>query len=255
MKKITIFCVAITVQTGVAQRIPTGPHDVEAGNSRYMNICASCHGQDGDQVAGVDLGHGKFRRANNDRDLVNIIRNGIPGTGMPANKMPEDAASAVVAYLHSMAADNARNTSAAGDPARGAALFQGKGDCMSCHRIGTNGSRLGPDLTEIGRLRRSAELERSIVDPDAEIAPQNRFARVVTQDGTTVTGRLLNHDAFTVLLMDNKEQLRAFDRTTLREFTIDDKHSTMPSYRGRLSDREISDLVSYLAKQKGTNLQ
>src|SRR5689334_9692276 len=37
-----------------------------------------------------------------------------------------------------------------GDPARGKAIYEGKGDCASCHRINGVGSRLGPDLSDIG---------------------------------------------------------------------------------------------------------
>jgi hypothetical protein len=71
-----------------------------------------------------------------------------------------------------------------------------------------SGSRLGPDLSEIGRLRHSTDIEQSIVDPDSFILPSNRFVRLVTRDGATVSGRLLNQDAFTVQLLDSKEQLR-----------------------------------------------
>src|ERR1700674_1021621 len=37
-----------------------------------------------------------------------------------------------------------------GDPARGKAIYEGKGDCASCHRINGVGGRLGPDLSDIG---------------------------------------------------------------------------------------------------------
>jgi len=237
-----------------AQRRDPDPHDVEAGSVRYLSICASCHGQDGDQVSGVDLAHGTFRRATTDQGLIDIIRNGIPGTGMPANKMSESAAGAVVSYLHAMAADNTRNTSSKGDPVHGKALFEMRG-CDGCHRIGQKGSRVGPDLTEIGKYRRSVELEREILNPGAQIAPQNRFVKVVTLDGSTVTGRLLNQDTFTVLLMDPTETLRSFDRVDLRQVTIEDTSSSMPSFRGKLNEQELADLVAYLNQQKGIALK
>ena len=37
------------------------------------------------------------------------------------------------------------------------------------------------------------------------------------KDGTTVTGRLLGHDTFTVQLLDTQEQLRSFAKSDLRE--------------------------------------
>ena len=92
-------------------------------------------------------------------------------------------------------------------------MFDGKGACATCHRVNGNGSRLGPDLSNIGQLRRAVELETSLVDPDAEILGTNRFYRVVTKDGTTTTGRLLNLDTFTVQLLDTKEQLRSFEKS------------------------------------------
>jgi len=230
---------------------PVDPHDVEAGEQRYHTICVSCHGADGDQVPGIDLGHGKFVHATTDQQLVDIVIHGIPGSGMPANTMPESHAAAIVAYLHSMAESAARNTGH-GDAARGRAVFEGKGGCRGCHRVKGEGSRLGPDLSEVGRLSPSVDLEHSILDPDARVLPPHRFVRVVTSDGVTITGRLLNHDTFSVEVMDAQENLRSFDKSQLREFTFLE-HSPMPSFRGKLSDQEVADLVSYLTTLKGAN--
>ena len=74
--------------------------------------------------------------------------------------------------------------------------------------------------------------------------------RLVTRDGATMTGRLLNQDAFTVQLLDSKEQLRTMLRADLKEFAFIDK-SPMPSYRGKLSPQEMTDLVSYLVSLQG----
>ena len=78
--------------------------DIEDGGRVFRNTCANCHGPDGDEVAGIDLGRGQFRRAMTDQDLVQIIRNGIPGTPMPASNFSEEQAEQVVAYLRSVAA-------------------------------------------------------------------------------------------------------------------------------------------------------
>jgi putative heme-binding domain-containing protein len=112
------------------------------------------------------------------------------------------------------------------------------------------GSRTGPDLSDIGRLRHSTDLERAILEPDAQILPSNRFVRVVTRDDVSVSGRLLNQDIFTVQLIDSKEQLRSFEREHLKELTFLDK-SPMPAFRDKLSAAEIADLVSYLVSLQG----
>ena len=109
-----------------------------------------------------------------------------------------------------------------------------------------------PDLNsvrKVGQLRRSVEIETSLVDPDKEILGGNRFYRVVTRDGVTTTGRLLNLDTFTVQILDSKEQLRSFQKANLRDFGFVEK-SPMPSYRDKLSAQELADVVSYLVSLK-----
>jgi putative heme-binding domain-containing protein len=136
-----------------------------------------------------------------------------------------------------------------GDTTRGRELFDGKGKCASCHRVNGVGSRLGPDLSKVGQLRRAADLEQSLIEPAAEVLPTNRFYRVVTKGGTTVTGRLLNHDTFTVQIMDAKEELRTFNKADLKEYGF--APSPMPSYKSTFNQQELADVVSYLVSLKG----
>jgi len=223
--------------------------DIQAGDLAFRNTCANCHGPDGDTVAGIDLGRNVFRRAKTDQDLVQIIRAGVAGTGMPASDMSVAQAEQIVAYLRSVAATK-RSTSGAGNLDRGKALFDGKGACAACHRVNGIGSRVGPDLSNVGQLRRAIELETSVIDPGKDIFYTNRTYRVVTKDGQTVTGRLLNLDSFAVLMIDSKEQLRSFEKSNLRDFGIMDT-SPMPSYKDKLSAPELADIVSYLISLKG----
>lgn len=223
--------------------------DVRDGEQFYLASCTGCHGPEGDAVFGVDLAHGQFRRASTDEDLVRIIRTGIPGTSMPPGNFSEAQAGTIVAYLRSLS--SSLTSSVPGDPDRGKTLFEGKGACLTCHRVNSTGSRLGPDLSDIGQFRRAPELERSLVDPSNEVLPQNRSYRVVTRDGGTITGRLLNHDSFTVQLIDGNEQLRSFSKSSLREYAFVDV-SPMPSYRDKLSAEELTDLVRYLVALRST---
>ncbi len=225
------------------------PGDVQEGEGLFIENCAICHGPEGDAVPGVELARGKFKHASSDEELSQIIKNGIPGTAMPPGNFHEHQLTALIAYLRSMSAA-APETVVLGNAARGKGIFEGKGQCLNCHRADGKGSYLGPDLTDIGVRRRAAQLERSILDPDAEILPQNRSFRVVTKDGTKVVGKLLNLDTFTVQMMDSHEQLRSFEKTNLKEFGFVDK-SPMPSYKDKLSSEELSDLIAYLVTIKG----
>jgi quinoprotein glucose dehydrogenase len=140
-----------------------------------------------------------------------------------------------------------------GDAARGKVIFEGKGNCLSCHRVQANGSRSGPDLTGIRSLHRATPeyLERALVDPDADVAKENRGVRVILKKGgAVVTGRLLSQDIFTLQLVDRQGSLKSFSKSELGETTYITK-GLMPSYKGKLSKQEIDDIVSYLTSLKG----
>ena len=225
------------------------PGDIEEGARLFRTNCVQCHGPEGDLIPGVDLGHGKFRRASTQDGLIRIIQNGIPGTAMPPNNIQDYQAEIILAYLRSVATAG-HSVSGNGNAARGKALFEGKGECLSCHRVSGNGSRVGPDLSEIGVLRRTVELEQSLLDPNAEVLPQNRYYRAVTRGGETVTGRLLNADTFTVQILDSKERLVSLPRSNLRESGFVET-SPMPSYRDKLNTQERADVIAYLSSLKG----
>jgi len=238
-----------------APRTAAAQHETAAdlldGERAFKNSCANCHGPDGDVIPGIDLGRGRFRRPMSDEDLVRIIRTGIPNTPMPASQMTVEQAQKIVAYLRNRAA-GVRSSVAAGDPLRGKTAFERtsrSGGCTSCHRVGPSGSRVGPDLTDVGSRRSAVEIERALVDPAAEVAPANRSYRVVLKDGTTVTGRLLGHDTFSVQLLDSREQLRSFAKSDLRELGF--VATPMPSYRATMTPQEIADVVSYLSSLRG----
>ncbi len=217
---------------------------IEEGRTIYGAVCANCHGPDGDQISGIDFSRGQFRRPFTDDELNGIIRRGMPGTPMPPTNVPEAQAARIVAYLRSMSA-GLRESAVAGDRARGEGVFTGKGTCAGCHTVNGRGGRRGPDLSAIGSVRRAAELERSILDPAAEVLPQNRSYRVVTRDGRSISGRLLNQDTFTVQLLDGSDRLRSFEKAALKEHAFAD--TIMPSFRGKLDSQELADLIAYLA--------
>lgn len=132
----------------------------------------------------------------------------------------------------------------------GATIVAGTGKCLTCHRIEKAGSRSGPDLTDIGAVRTADQLRAALLDPDAEILPENRRYRVVTREGVTTVGTLLNHDTFQVLMRDAKEQLRSFQKADLREHGFVEG-SAMPSYRTTLSPQQLADVIAYLSTLKG----
>jgi len=235
-----------------AQEHGVTPEMIQRGANVYFSNCINCHGPDGDGVSGVNLASNQFRKARTDRDLIDIVRKGIPGTPMPPGNFSEEQAGFIVAYLHSMASSprSVLAGTSAGDAGRGQAIFEGKGQCLNCHRVSDTGSFVGPDLSAVGSARRRADLETSLLDPSAEIRQENRTLRAVSRDGATITGVLLNQDTYSLQILDPKGRLVSLQKARLRDFEILTK-SPMPSYKDKLTPQEIADVVSYLGTLKG----
>lgn len=126
--------------------------------------------------------------------------------------------------------------------------------CLSCHRVDGNGSYAGPYLGDVGANHSAEQIRASLVSPSKELAPQNRSVRLVTQDGTTVVGNLLNQDGFSVQLIDASGHLLSFERANLRDFTIITANS-MPPYANKMASENLSLLIKYLETLTGTTQQ
>jgi hypothetical protein len=135
-----------------------------------------------------------------------------------------------------------------GDPARGERLFR-ESDCLSCHRLGTEGSFAGPDLSAVGSRRSLRHLTDSLVDPNRDVRPRYRIASVVEPSGARTRGFLLDEDRHTVQLLDLDGALRSFSRQELASFETS-RESIMPPYDGVFDERELKDLVSFLATRR-----
>ena len=240
--------VALTLFAGL--QLDAQQSRIDAGQQLYRANCYVCHGEDGQSIPGVNL-RGDIRRASTDEELSRLILGGIPGTGMPPTNLPEPQRQALVAYIRSMHAPLKTSEAFKGDAAQGLAIFEGKGGCINCHRVGATGSHFGPELTGIGSVRQPAYLEHALLDPNDSIAPQNRIVRAVTKDGAVIQGRRLNEDTHTIQLIDQKDRLISLEKSDLRECVLL-KTSPMPSYKDKLTSQELADVVAYLISLKGS---
>jgi putative heme-binding domain-containing protein len=222
--------------------------DIAYGAALYTSRCVTCHGTQGDGIGGVNLRSGRFRNAVIDRDLERFIRTGSPA-GMPAFDLDSAEMAGIIAYLRNMNVFDAAVVKI-GDAARGRGIFDGKGACTTCHRVDVEGSRVAPNLSDIGATRSAGSLQRSLIDPTSQMMPINRPVRVVTKDGTIINGRRLNEDTYSLQIIDDRERLHSLVKADVRDYTIS-KTSPMPSYKGTLSDDEIADVLAYLLSLKG----
>jgi cytochrome c oxidase cbb3-type subunit 3 len=225
------------------------PQGVEQGGALFQTHCTYCHGARGEGGRGADLTTGQYRRGGSDASLYASIRNGIPGTEMPAVRATDDEVWKMVAFVKRLGNAGLREK-ATGDPVAGKTIYEGKGGCAACHSIGHDGGSLGPDLSDVGRRRDLKYLEESLINPEADVPIRYRAIQVVTKSGQKIAGIRLNEDDISIQLRDEKDNLRSFLKNNLREVGHD-KPSIMPPYGSTLSKKEIEDVVSYLSSLRG----
>lgn len=130
------------------------------------------------------------------------------------------------------------------DAKRGRVLFE-KANCIKCHRFGSLGEGIGPDLSTLkGRFTRRDTLE-AILYPSKVISDQYRGSVILTKNGQTFTGLAAPQgDTITILQQDGS-------RVTLRKDEIEQMvASTVSPMPDRLLDNftveEIADLLAFL---------
>ena len=247
-----VFTVAahLAAQNAPPNQQAPSDHFVVDGARLYIQQCSVCHGTNGDLINGVDLRAGRFLTVRTDEDLTRLLATGRPAAGMPSFAvLHSDETRAIIAYIRSNF-DATTEGVQIGNAARGAALFEGKGGCTTCHRVNGRGAYTATDLTEIGTMRTPASLQRALLDPAQAILPANRQVRVVTRDGRTIRGRRLNEDSFTIQLIDEQSRLVSLSKADLRSFELVPT-SSMPSFQNTLTADERADVIAYLLSLKG----
>jgi putative heme-binding domain-containing protein len=220
----------------------------EAGRGIFRIYCSPCHGIHAEGGRGPDLTRGVYSAGERDSDLLAVISNGVPGTEMPsfAVGLGDENIWRVVAYLRSATRRDVEK--ATGDPAAGDKLFWGKGSCGQCHRVGTRGGRMGPDLTRVGRSRSLHYLRESVVSPNADLTPGFATVTVVTRDGKKIAGVQRGYDNFSAQLMDSRENYYSFLRSDVTSISREFR-SLMPDGYGKLfTASELDDIVAYLSR-------
>jgi len=255
IKKITacmalLASVILLTQQSLAQEV--GDHQytsdaIQAGSRVYTQQCALCHGPQGALVDGVDLRRGQFRTVQSDDDLRNVITTGAAEGQMPAFSLRAEELNGIVAFIRA-GFDPDGVAVRIGDPVRGRELFNGRGDCASCHRVNGAGPRTAPDLSSIGVVRTPASLQRNMLDPVTALLPINRPIRMVTRNEETIVGRRLNEDTYTVQVIDSQERLRSIRKSDLVSYEISDAPSKQPT---TLNSDEVADVIGYLLTLRG----
>jgi putative heme-binding domain-containing protein len=223
---------------------------IDHGRAIYRSNCAFCHGLTGTGGRGPNLVSGQLKP---DAELKTIVKNGIPGSTMPAfaNFDPSELNSLVLFMKH-LAGTNRTPEKVNGNPKLGRELYSKLG-CSNCHQVGTEGSTYGPELTRIGNARPVHYLRESITEPGADIPEQFEGVTVVTKDGKRFTGIRANEDTFSVQIRMPDQTYRSFIKADVKE-VVHEKRSLMPAYKN-LKPGELENLVAYMASLRAAAQQ
>ncbi len=136
------------------------------------------------------------------------------------------------------------------DNGRRLLLETGGIQCKNCHRIGTQGQSLGPDLTQIGKKLDREKLLESLVDPSKTIDALFTSYLLETTDGRVVSGLLSKQDDREVVLMQaDRREVRVAARDVER--MVPQRKSLMPELLlSELTADQVRDILEYLTQLK-----
>jgi quinoprotein glucose dehydrogenase len=143
-----------------------------------------------------------------------------------------------------------RECIAGGNADRGRQIFFERVEvsCVRCHRVGSVGGEVGPNLSVIGTKPRQYLLE-AIADPNRTIAEGFETVVVITDEGLSHSGIIKAQDDTTMTLINADGKTILLDKDS-----IDDQvpgRSSMPAdIMKQLTPRELRDLVEYLSTLK-----
>lgn len=134
-----------------------------------------------------------------------------------------------------------------GDVGRGRELFfSEKTKCVTCHRVGNQGGKVGPDLTTIGANRAARDLLESIVFPSATMVRDYEPYIVSTVDGQVFSGLIARETVDTLFVQQQTGEPIAIARGDIDELASGTV-SIMPSgLEQALNEAELADLIAYL---------
>ncbi len=134
-----------------------------------------------------------------------------------------------------------------GDAFRGKTTYLGR--CSVCHRAGSDGMELGPDLVTV-KSRGRDSLLTAILDPHREVAPQYIAYEVNTKDGNAYLGVITRDDATGLALKIMGGAEVAVPRVMVRGSSSSGKSLMPEGLEAGLSVQDMADLLTFIEALK-----
>lgn len=127
---------------------------------------------------------------------------------------------------------------------------QGKGSCIACHRVGDLGGIVGPNLSQIGGIRKERDLLESIIFPNNTLARDYETQVFELRSGESVMGVVRSHAAEGIIIADVAGQTRTLPHDQIvSQVTL--PSSLMPmGLENTMTRQEMLDMIAFLLSQK-----
>jgi putative heme-binding domain-containing protein len=136
---------------------------------------------------------------------------------------------------------------AKGDGLNGHIIFQAR--CASCHKFGTEGHTLGPDLATV-KSGGKDKLLIAILDPNREVAPNFASYAVDTKDGESITGILASENANSVTLRMAGGAESVIPRANITSLQSQGRSLMPEGLEEGLKPQDIADLLEFIVGAK-----
>lgn len=134
-----------------------------------------------------------------------------------------------------------------GDAKVGKQLFNDqRTKCSVCHRIGTQGGQVGPDLTKIGGKFDRPHLIDSLLYPSRQIGYGYETKVILTSDGKTTSGIQKESNDRSITLADAGGQTIVIERDAIEDSKVSTTSIMPTGLANQLSHEEFTDLIAYL---------
>jgi putative heme-binding domain-containing protein len=137
-----------------------------------------------------------------------------------------------------------------GNPEKGQAVYQAH--CKTCHRIGSEGTDFGPELSLIGDKLSKEGLFQSIIYPNQGINNGYEGYIIHLKDGGVLSGLIMSETSDEMLLRQPGSYEQRLKKTEIKETEMMDQ-SLMTELAGVMSQQQLVDLVEYLSTLKKEN--
>src|SRR5690606_30940178 len=188
-----------------------------------------------------------------DDSTLLLWRNDASAAAVPADASgtvaPASPLQRMPAFSPAVASDYIRQAQQHGRAERGLMLFSSaKLACLSCHKVGEHGGAVGPELTGIAKQRKPEQIVESVLWPGREVEPKYAAHLVITADGKTHQGYVVERTPQQIVLRDPTRPDAQSIVLPAGEIDHEQKIGTlMPdNLVAAMSEQELDDLLAFV---------